>query len=441
MTRRGAAITLGIAVGAAIGAPAPTYSQTESAMSVAERIVRIDRLDPTLKAFITIIRQPDAPVAGVLAGRIAAIKDNLAVAGVVTTAGSKRLLGRAVSAPADATSVARLRAAGAVIVGTTNLDTFARGTSTISEVRGATVNPLDPTRSPSGSSGGSAVAVKTEMADIALGTDTCGSLRYPAAAVQVVGLRPTPGLVSRVGLVPLAPSYDVVGPIARDVATLSIALSTIAGADAADPLTVAAPRFTPESSPPRDGSAPRFRIGVLDRLVAGADRPIRQAIARTLDRIDDAPTLGLDLVHLDWSAPPAGLVIEDEFRPALAVWEAGGDWMGRLPVKDTKGYRDRLEQGRRSRARIVGLLDDHRLDAIAYPSNRYAPARVGRRGPSDYCQMAAAAGLPALSVPVGYPAGFELVGRPFSEARLLAIGREIEKTTGPAPPTTGAATP
>ncbi len=170
---------------------------------------------------------------GALRGRTFVVKDNVDVAGQVTACGSRAHHGR--PATQDAPVVARLRAAGAVLVGRANMDELAMGASTATSVHGATRNPHDVRRSPGGSSGGCAAAVAAGLVDLAVGTDTGGSIREPASQCGVLGLAPSPGLVPLGGVVPFDPSCDRVGPLAADPGVLAVALAVMSGADVADP--------------------------------------------------------------------------------------------------------------------------------------------------------------------------------------------------------------
>ncbi|HUG54882.1 MAG TPA: amidase family protein, partial [Vicinamibacteria bacterium] len=236
-----------------------------------EHLDRISRLDRGLDAFLAVTadralhraRRLDSSLArggtaGPLGGVPVAVKDVLHVEGVPTTCGSRILEGY--SPPFTATAVARLEAAGAIVIGKTNMDEFAMGSSTENSAYRPTRNPWDPTRVPGGSSGGSAVAVSTGMAALALGTDTGGSIRQPAAFCGVVGLKPTYGRVSRYGLVAFASSLDQAGPLARTVEDAALALGVMAGADPADATSAGAE--VPDFRGALGGGVRGLRVGV-----------------------------------------------------------------------------------------------------------------------------------------------------------------------------------
>ncbi len=280
-----------------------------TAVAIAEAsIARTRRLDGGLNAFLTLddslldaARALDARRArgeplGALAGVPVALKDALVTRGLRTTAGS-RILEHYVP-PYDATVVERLRAADALLPGKTNMDELAMGSSTEHSAFGPSKNPWDPTRSPGGSSGGSAVAVSARMTPAALGSDTGGSIRQPAAFTGVVGVKPTYGRVSRYGLVAFASSLDQIGPFATSVGGAARVLSVIAGHDPRDATSLAAPVSDYEGS--CGASVKGLRIGVPDEYFARGLSPeveasIRAAIAR-LER-DGAIVKRVSLPH------------------------------------------------------------------------------------------------------------------------------------------------
>jgi len=221
---------------------------------------------------------------GRLAGVTVALKDNLCTRGVETTCSSRILEGW--KPPYDATVVTRLRQEGAVVVGKTNLDEFAMGSSTENSAFGPTRNPHDPTRVPGGSSGGSAAAVAAGFAGLALGSDTGGSIRQPAALCGVVGLKPTYGLVSRYGLIAFASSLDRIGPFAGTVADAALLLEVIAGHDAMDSTSLDAP--APSLLEGLDGGVEGLRIGVVSELMDGVEPAAAAAVEAAANALSAA---------------------------------------------------------------------------------------------------------------------------------------------------------
>jgi aspartyl-tRNA(Asn)/glutamyl-tRNA(Gln) amidotransferase subunit A len=228
------------------------------------------------------VRRGENP--GVLAGVPIAIKDNLCQRGIPTTCSSKILEGW--RPPYSATVIERLLAAGAVPVGKTNLDEFAMGSSTENSAFGPTKNPLDPTRVPGGSSGGSAASVASDMTSVALGSDTGGSIRQPAALCGVIGVKPTYGLVSRYGLIAFASSLDQIGPFAKNVTDAAIVLEVIAGYDEMDSTSLHEPAPS-LAAHVNDGVAGK-RIGLVRDLVDGADNEVVEAVERAAQVLRDA---------------------------------------------------------------------------------------------------------------------------------------------------------
>ena len=258
--------------------------------------------------------------AGPLAGVPIALKDNLCTRGIPTTCSSRILEGW--RPPYNATVVDRLLAAGAVPVGKTNLDEFAMGSSTENSAFGPTRNPLDPSRVPGGSSGGSAAAVAADMTPISLGSDTGGSIRQPAALCGLIGVKPSYGLVSRYGLIAFASSLDQIGPFAKNVTAAAMLLEVIAGHDPLDSTSL------PEPSPTlvahvNDGVSGK-RVGLVRDLVDGArsDRDVVRALVAQIDA--DAQPLARDHTRSPSTPPPRPCATREP--PSSNCQSPSSDW-------------------------------------------------------------------------------------------------------------------
>jgi Asp-tRNA(Asn)/Glu-tRNA(Gln) amidotransferase A subunit family amidase len=397
-------------------------------------------------------------VRGPLHGVPIVVKDNYDTKDMITTAGSLAL---ATHRPkTDAFVIQKLRDAGAVIVGKTNLHELASGITSISSLGGQTLNPYDPARCPGGSSGGTGAAVAASFAAIGWGTDTCGSIRIPSAFASLFGLRPTEGLFSRDGIVPLSLTQDVPGPLARTVTDLAIALDATVGPDQNDPATAvlngkALPRFRDSL---RTDALRGARIGIFAPYFRDAEPDVADTVRAAIMAMK---ALGADVVNVpmpDFDQVIAGsraILMETRFDLADYLKRPGGAPVGSLTEILDKGLFDRqLETRHRSadtaqsrtspgheemlrrqaqlRARMVQLMDSLQLDAIAYPTIAQRPTMVGVLQTASSCALAAQAGLPAISMPAGFtfdglPTGLELMGRPFADARLVAFAYAFEK--------------
>jgi len=395
------------------------------------------------------------------------IKDNYDVVGMPTTAGSVALAGHLPLR--DAFQVRRLREAGAVILAKSNLTELAYGITNISSLGGQTLNPYDPGRNPGGSSGGTGAAIAASFAAVGWGSDTCGSIRIPASVNHLYGLRPTKGLSSIDGIVPLSTTQDVGGPLARTVTDLALALDATIGPDPADAATAVLagrelPRFADALG--RE-SLSGVRIGVL-RAYFG-DAPEEREVTRVImAALDEMARLGARLVDVeipDFDALLAGTsTIDGEFKWDLA------DYLARTPdaevtsltdivrgglhhravaevlrrsdrheTRDPPGYRETLEKRAATREAVIAFLEEHRIDLLAYPSLRREVAPIGEPALGNNCQLSAATGMPALTVPAGFtsrglPVGLELLGRPFADVRLVGLGHAWERAAGPRRP-------
>ncbi|MGH3732731.1 MAG: Asp-tRNA(Asn)/Glu-tRNA(Gln) amidotransferase subunit GatA [Acidimicrobiales bacterium] len=248
---------------------------------------------------------------GALAGVPLALKDNLCYKGGPTTAGSRILEGW--RPPYSATVVRRVLGAGAVVMGKTNMDEFAMGSSTETSYFGPTRNPLDPSRVPGGSSGGSAAAVAADMTPIALGSDTGGSIRQPAALCGLVGVKPTYGLVSRFGLIAFASSLDQIGPFAKNVTDAALLLEVIAGHDVRDSTSL--PEASPSLVAGIQGGVAGMRVGVVRELMEGADDDVLVSVQRASEVLRNA---GATIVELSIPECRLGLSAYYLIAPAEA---------------------------------------------------------------------------------------------------------------------------
>ena len=473
---------------------AAQVSGRRTAREIAElylaRIEAVDRSGPALNSIIEV--NPDAlaiadaldreraatGLRGPLHGVPVLIKDNIDTADrMTTTAGSLALEGSI--AARDASVVSRLRAAGAVILGKTNLSEWANFRSTHStsgwSARGGLVrNPYALDRNPCGSSSGSGAAIAANLAAVGIGTETNGSIVCPSNANSLVGLKPTVGLVSRAGIIPIAHTQDTAGPMARSVADAALVLGVIAGSDARDEATVGADRHAADYGAALDPDALRgARIGIPRRRFFGysaeADRLAEAAIARmralgavVVDPADipHAGTYGSESMevllyefkhglnaYLGALGPEArvrslaDVIAFNEAHSAREMPFFGQELMLRAqskgPLTD-KAYRDALAKIRRL-SRTEGLdavMDRHRLDALVAPTG--SPPWMTDLVNGDHyigssSTPAAVAGYPSITVPAGYthglPVGISFIGRAWTEARLIGFAYAYEQAT------------
>ncbi|MBS1879462.1 MAG: amidase [Actinobacteria bacterium] len=419
--------------------------------AVAAALARVERLNPKLNAYLHVdadgalaaAREAGPPSAEQpLAGVPICVKDIIDVAGMPTTAGAA---GWSRLPSADAVAVARLRAAGAVVVGKGHTNEFAYGIDGKNPHHGDCRNPHDPGRLCGGSSSGPAVATAAGMAWAGLGSDTTGSIRMPASLCGLVGIRPTRGLVPTAGVVPLAWSYDTVGPLARTVADAALLLDVLAGRPAAEP-------------PAPDSAG--LRLGLATELLALAAEPIRERIRATA-----AALAGAGATVTERSVPdPARATAIHRIVQAAEAAAVHAAWFEDQRDRYSAEVRARLEAGHRLSAEVYLRAQRHRrlftrdfaaafegLDAILAPASPVAapPLDATELTINDTTQPLRPALLscllpisqldcPAVAVPIGtldgLPVGMQLIGRPGSEPLLLRLAAAVEAIADPVPP-------
>ncbi len=455
------------------------------------RIQAYDRQGPSLHAVLTLnpkaletaraldaerkAKGPRSPLHGIPV----VLKDNYNTFDLPTTGGSVLLEGSI--PPDDAFVVKKLRAAGAIILAKVNLSEFASG-GAHSSLGGQTLNPHDLTRTPSGSSGGTGVAVAAAYAPLGLGTDTGGSIRGPSTSNGIVGLKPTHGLLSRSGIIPLALSFDTGGPMARSVSDVAVALGVMTGVDPTDVATKKSEgKFeTDYTKSLRPGALNHARIGIA-RDFLGADPDVDWVVEASLDAMRSAGATIVDVRYPKWL-----LDAKEEFYNAIRRPEFPAqikDYLATLGPSSPKTLAEMIDRANRfnavradgagpnpsrwllfKREADSGELDDYRytpvhehglplvravvegiiasqmLDAIVYPTSPRRPGLIaetgatGGGGTASATNIANLTGFPDLIVPAGFtgdnlPVGLSFFGPAFSESKLLALGYGFEQAT------------
>jgi aspartyl-tRNA(Asn)/glutamyl-tRNA(Gln) amidotransferase subunit A len=474
------------AVDLAAGIAAGDYSAREVATAFLDRIAETDG---ELNAFLAVdtpgaLAAADAVDAarasgetlGPLAGVPVAVKDVIATEGLVTTCGSRILEGWI--PPYDATVTAHLRAAGAVIIGKTNMDEFAMGSSTENSAYGPARNPWNTDLIPGGSSGGSAVAVAARQAPLSIGTDTGGSIRQPAAMTGVVGVKPTYGGVSRYGLVALASSLDQAGPFAATVADAAALHAVMAGHDPKDSTSIDAP-VPPVVAAAANGDVSGMRIGVVKQLTGeGFQREVREHFQKSLDLLADAGAqiVEVSCPHFEYALAAYYLILPSECSSNLAKFDAiryglrvGDD--GERSVEQvmamtreagfgpevkrrimlgtyalSSGYYDAY-YGQAQKVRTLIARDFAQAfevaDVLATPTAPTTAFPIGEKVDdplSMYLQDIATipanlAGVPGMSLPVGLddkglPIGLQFMAPAMADDRLYTAGAALEAAVG-----------
>jgi aspartyl-tRNA(Asn)/glutamyl-tRNA(Gln) amidotransferase subunit A len=451
---------------------------------VSQHLARIEEREEEVHAFNLLLRDEalqsaeriDERIAageqvGPLAGVPIALKDNLCTRGIPTTCSSNILDGW--RPPYDATVVSRLADAGAVFVGKTNLDEFAMGSSTENSAFGPTRNPLDTSRVPGGSSGGSAAAVAAGFSAMSLGSDTGGSIRQPAALCGVVGVKPTYGAVSRLGLIAFASSLDQIGPFSHDVADAALLLECMAGHDPGDSTSI--PQPFPSLSESLDRGVAGLRIGRIVDLPRGADADVVASVDRAFEVLADA---GAEIIDVTIPAFTYGLTAYYLIAPAeassnLARYD-GVRFGSRVEAADTNsmymatrgegfgpevkrrimlgtyalsaGYYDAY-YGKALKVRRLMAEDFatayESVDALVTPASPSVAFPFGSKTSDPlamylcdtYTIPSNLIGHPAMSVPFGagennLPIGVQVLAPAMGEPTMFAVAAELERSAG-----------
>jgi aspartyl-tRNA(Asn)/glutamyl-tRNA(Gln) amidotransferase subunit A len=460
-------------------ARAVAAGERSAAEVLEEHLARIDEREAELHAFNAVLRDEARAEAeavdrsdakGALAGVPIALKDNLCTRGIPTTCSSRILEGW--RPPYDATVVERLRAAGAVVVGKTNLDEFAMGSSTENSAFGPTRNPHDPSRVPGGSSGGSAAAVAAGVAPVALGSDTGGSIRQPAALCGTVGVKPTYGAVSRYGLIAFASSLDQIGPFTATVADAALVLEVIAGHDPMDSTSIAAP--APSLTSVLEDGVEGLRVGLVGELMGEGIAPdvarrvmaAAEALAAAGAIVEDAAVpaarYGLSAYYLIAPAEASSnLARYDGVRYGVRVDAATtGDMMEATRTAGfgaevkrrimlgtyalSAGYYDAY-YGKAQKVRTLIIRDFQRayesFDVLLSPTSPTTAFALGDKSEdplamymNDVCTIPSnLSGDPAMSVPYGVgddglPVGVQVLAPALGEPVMFRVAAALERS-------------
>lgn len=459
--------------------------ETSAVEAAKESIASINKLESKINAFVTVIdekkileaadnvqkRIEAGELTGPLAGVPVAIKDNMCTNGILTTCSSK-ILGNFVP-PYTATAVENLENAGAIIVGKTNMDEFAMGSTTETSFYGATANPWDTTKVPGGSSGGSAAAVAANEVPCALGSDTGGSIRQPSSYCGVTGMKPTYGTVSRYGLIAYGSSLDQIGPIAKDVADVAAALEAIASHDKKDSTSVN--RQNTEFTKMLEGGVKGLKIGIpKDYFSDGLNPEVRDAVLNAAEVLKSlgAEVEEFDLSLVDYAIPAYYVIASAEASSNLARFD-GVKYGYRTPEYEelhemykktrTEGFGSEVKRRIMLGSFVLssGYYDAYYIKALKTKSlikqafnkaflkydcilGPVAPTTAPKIGSSladpismylgdIYTISANLAGLPGISLPCGFdkdgmPIGMQLLGDCFAEDKILRAAYAFEQT-------------
>jgi amidase len=404
---------------------------------------------------------------GPLHGIPVLLKDNVNTKDMPTTAGSLSLVGY--TPTTDATIAQKLRGAGAIILAKVNLHEFAIWGETVSSIRGQTLNPYDLTRTPGGSSGGTGAGVAANLAIAGIGTDSVNSIRSPASANCIVGIRPTLGLISRAGIIPCSCTQDTAGPLARTLMDAAKMLNVLVGYDPNDPATAGGVGNTEADYTEClkiDGVKGK-RVGVLRNFFGSA--PIHEEVSAVANKaIEELRKLGATLIELNLPDLDSGKIAADisvhlhEFKPEINAYLAAA----KAPVASLEeiissgrfhpniednlkkarslelddSYRLRLQKRAELQQRIIRIMTDDRLDVLVFPHQKRLVVPIGETQLERNGALGSVTGFPSIVVPGGFssptpsarlgvPVGIELLGRPWSEGLLMEIGYGYEQAT------------
>ena len=434
---------------------------------------RIDSIDKEIKAFVLVNRKADSKdKKGRLAGIPVLIKDNISVKDEETTCGSRILKG--FKPPYDATVVKRLKEEGAILIGKANMDEFAFGSSCETSCYGPTRNPWDIERIPGGSSGGSAAAIAADETILALGSDTGGSIRQPAALCGVVGLKPTYGRVSRYGLIAFASSLDQIGPITKDVTDAALMMNIIAGYDEMDSTSVDMP--VPDYTKSLVKDVKGLRIGVpKEYFVEGIDKDVEAAVRKAIGTLKGlgGEVIDISLPHTQYAVSAYYIIAPAEASSNLARFdgvqygfraEAAADLIDMYIKTRSEGFGSEAKRrillgtyclsteyydayylkAQKVRTKIKEDFDNafKSCDCIVTPTSPTPAFKIGEKTSdplgmylSDIFTISAnLAGLPAISIPCGFsktnlPIGLHILARPFDEETLFRAAYTFEQST------------
>lgn len=441
---------------------------------VAKSFEKINRLEKSINAFITLRKEEEVlqevkeniKKEGKLAGVLIAIKDAISTKNLRTTCASKML--EDYIPPFDATVIQKLKSEGAVIIGKTNMDEFAMGSTTETSYFGPTKNPWDLERTPGGSSGGSGASLAAGYVDIALGTDTGGSIRAPAAFTATFGLKPSYGTVSRYGLIAYANSLEQIGPMAKNAEDLGLLYSIISGEDEKDATTIKNKNIGSLSEIPISG----LKIGVLKDILESSDKSVTAIINNVINKLSSEGGLIEDvkLGNAEYALPAYYIIAMSEASSNLARYDgvrygfskySDGNWKETfsknrgegfgLEVKRrimlgsfilSAGYYDQYYvKALKIRRIIKDSLDKlfNKYDILISPTMPILPPKIGEmiNDPIKMYAMdlntviANLAAIPAISMPAGFhnnlPVGLQLMGKYLSDMMLIGISAYLEK--------------